>query len=75
MDGVKPDMHMAPGHVRHCIDYLRQSLICAADTTLEPIDEKLGGVTGFGNQRKCRDIVAVIAWTDKCRGHNQSTIH
>jgi len=74
LDGVEPDIHMSPGHVRHCIDYLRQSIMCAADTNLEPIDPKLGGVTGWGNPRKCRDIVQVIHWADQWRSHNQSII-
>ncbi|PQE23634.1 Tat pathway signal sequence protein [Rutstroemia sp. NJR-2017a BVV2] len=74
IDGVELNHHLAPGHVRHCIDYLRQSLMCAADTNLEPIDPELGGVTGFGNPRKCRDIIALIKWTDKWRSHDQSTI-
>ncbi|MCJ1330459.1 hypothetical protein MMC10_007143 [Thelotrema lepadinum] len=25
-------------HAKHCFDYLRQSLMCAADSTLEPVD-------------------------------------
>ena len=45
-----------PAHVRHCIDYLRQSLMCHADTNLEPIIEELGGATGFGSEHKCRNF-------------------
>lgn len=33
-------------HVRHCLDYLRQSIMCAADSNLEPVNDNLGGVTG-----------------------------
>ena len=47
----RPDDH----HLRHCFDYLRQSLICLADTNLEVVDPKLGGTTGWG-QRRCRDF-------------------
>jgi len=54
----RPDPH----HVRHCFDYLRQSLMCAADTNLEPVDFELGGVTGWAFERTCRDFEAVKEW-------------
>ncbi|KAI1203724.1 S-adenosyl-L-methionine-dependent methyltransferase [Nemania serpens] len=38
------------GHIRHCIDLLRQSLMCNADLTVELKNEELGGVTGFGTR-------------------------
>jgi len=48
--------------------------MCNADTNLEPIDMQLGGVTGFGNERKCRDIVRIMKFADKWRTHNQTII-
>ncbi|RAL11832.1 uncharacterized protein BO97DRAFT_453456 [Aspergillus homomorphus CBS 101889] len=54
-------------HMRHCFDYLRQSLMCAADATLEPVDAALGGVTGWGVQRVCRDYVALAGWAEERR--------
>ncbi len=45
-----------PYHLRHYFDYLRQSLICTADTNLEPVDVELGGVTGWKFERTCRDF-------------------
>ncbi|KAJ5223906.1 hypothetical protein N7468_008448 [Penicillium chermesinum] len=44
-------------HVRHCLDYLRQSVMCAADTNLEPVVNELasGGdlfTTGWGFYRE-----------------------
>ncbi|KAI0448093.1 hypothetical protein F4803DRAFT_496473 [Xylaria telfairii] len=51
-----------PAHVRHCIDYLRQSLMCHADTNLEPVRKDLGGVTGFGSEHKCRDFDKLKDW-------------
>lgn len=72
VDGITPSHHAEPGHIRHCIDYLRQSIICHADTNLEPIDENLGGVTGFGFSRKCRDIVRLMKWAEDWRTHNQT---
>ncbi|KAI0011124.1 hypothetical protein F4779DRAFT_255987 [Xylariaceae sp. FL0662B] len=57
-------------HMRHCFDYLRQSLTCAADATLEPVDPVLGGVTGWGNPRICRDYSELVAWAEKYRVNN-----
>ncbi|KJZ79189.1 hypothetical protein HIM_01340 [Hirsutella minnesotensis 3608] len=57
-------------HMRHCFDYLRQSLMCASDVSLEPVDAKLGGVTGWGNVRVCRDYDQVRAWAEKNRVNN-----
>ncbi|KAI1818232.1 hypothetical protein GGS20DRAFT_529074 [Poronia punctata] len=57
--------HETPSHIRHCIDYLRQSLLCHADTNLEPIDFDLGGVKGFGSARRCRDVERVKEWAEK----------
>ncbi|KAJ6035864.1 hypothetical protein N7540_000143 [Penicillium herquei] len=60
----------APRHMRHCFDYLRQSLMCAADATLEPVDAALGGVTGWGAERVCRDYTALAAWATERRASN-----
>ncbi|KAJ3474802.1 hypothetical protein NLG97_g9688 [Lecanicillium saksenae] len=54
-------------HMRHCFDYIRQGLMCASDTSLEPVDPKLGGVTGWGNERVCRDYQQVVAWAEDHR--------
>ncbi|KAK0511063.1 hypothetical protein JMJ35_006615 [Cladonia borealis] len=56
--------HMAaPAHVQHCIDFLRQSLMCKADTTIEIRDEAIMGVKGFGVRHECVDWDRLIAWT------------
>lgn len=55
----QPKPRKVDGHIQHCMNYLRQSILCAADTTLEPPDwqmrnyklERVGG----GWTRKCRD--------------------
>ncbi|MCJ1326859.1 hypothetical protein MMC10_003525 [Thelotrema lepadinum] len=54
----RPDMH----HIRHCFDYLRQSLMCMADTNLEPVDMEVMGATGWGFQRTCRDFDGLRTW-------------
>ena len=45
-------------HARHCFDYLRQTVQCAADTNLEPVDFRLGGVKGW-TEHVCKDFEAV----------------
>ena len=56
-------MMASPIHIEHCIDLLRQSLMCQADTTIE-ISEH-GGVTGFGTKHQCRDFDQLVRWTSK----------
>ncbi|KAI1357502.1 hypothetical protein F5Y08DRAFT_159559 [Xylaria arbuscula] len=62
--GAPHGSHEEHSHVRHCIDYIRQSLMCHADTNLEPINFELGGVTGFDSPRRCRDIAKVKEWAE-----------
>jgi hypothetical protein len=66
--------HLQPGHLRHCFDYLRQSLMCGADTNLEPVKEDLGGVTGWGNPRVCRDHEQLVRWAEEWKIGNTSGI-
>lgn len=61
------DQQHAGVHVRHCIDYLRQSLLCHADANLEMPNMEAGGVTGFGFERQCRDIKQLRAWAEEWR--------
>lgn len=60
--GEPPEHHARPAHVRHCIDYLRQTLMCHSDTNLEPIDKGLDGVTGFGSDKQCWDFSRLADW-------------
>jgi len=56
-------MMISPPHVRHCIDLLRQSLMCNPDLTMEEKDEEAGGVHGFGVQHRCKRWDELIEWT------------
>lgn len=56
------------GHIRHCIDLLRQSLMCNADLTVELKDAQLGGVTGFGTQHRCTDWQGLLNWIQPWEG-------
>ncbi|PYH81984.1 hypothetical protein BO82DRAFT_374365 [Aspergillus uvarum CBS 121591] len=57
--------HGTASHMRHGFDYQRQSLMCAADATLESVDARLSGVTGWGNERVCRDYAALMEWAEE----------
>ncbi|KAI0315987.1 hypothetical protein OF83DRAFT_1173300 [Amylostereum chailletii] len=63
------------GHLKHCLDYLRQGALCAADVTLEPGDfeQRDFEVERVGATHTCRDWSAVYpvmdanyyAWRDR----------
>ena len=47
-------------HVHHCFNYLRQSVLCEADDTIEPGVPSLGGkVVKIGVRRTCKDWTQV----------------
>ncbi|KAK5989597.1 Oxidase ustYa [Cladobotryum mycophilum] len=67
------------GHTLHCYDYLRESIICAADSSLEPFRSRFdggtegNGVDGFGTVHQCRDFKQLFEWSEKFRygeGHD-----
>ena len=63
-DDSLPAMSSIP-HVRHCLDLLRQTLMCHADTTLEVKDVELNGVRGFGVERQCKDWDQLVRLTEE----------
>lgn len=50
-------------HTRHCIDFLRQMLMCNADTTIEFSDPDLHGIVGFGVKHQCKQWDQIKQWT------------
>lgn len=66
-----------PVHLTHCWDFLRQAIMCAADTSLEwlPAPPNDIGSTGWGYQHTCRDFGAIHAWATENRLKNSSGIH
>ena len=64
-------MDKSPMRVRHCIDLLRQSLMCQADTTVEVKDEEVGGVHGFGIEHQYREWKELVAWTAEQQGRGR----
>ncbi|KAL7907515.1 hypothetical protein GGI35DRAFT_470713 [Trichoderma velutinum] len=63
-------------HSLHCFDYLRESIICAADSALGPFRSpfdggtKGNGVDGFGTVHQCRDFKQLYEWSEKFRCGN-----
>ncbi|GAD93056.1 hypothetical protein AOR_1_1484164 [Paecilomyces variotii No. 5] len=54
-------------HVGHCFDYLRQSLMCAADANLEPATQKINNNPDWGFDRQCRSYEEVKNWAEQWR--------
>lgn len=58
-------------HTMHCIDYLRQAVMCSADTSLEKVvvDPRTGRlgmiVDGWRNAHQCRNWDDVIRWVNE----------
>lgn len=49
-------------HLRHCLNYLRQTFLCAANVRLEPLEDDGSGVPktdGMGLEHRCRDWTLV----------------
>jgi hypothetical protein len=61
----KTGTRMAPSHIRHCFDYIRQTIMCAADTNLEVLDHETHKTSGWGQPRICRDYGSVFNWAEK----------
>ena len=46
-------------HLFHCVDYLRQNILCQADTTLEWQSESNSElIDGYGPPHQCRNWVS-----------------
>ena len=56
-------------HVRHCLDLLRHTLMCHADTTVEVVDRASRGVTGYGVEHQCRNFEQLKKWTEMWHFH------
>lgn len=57
-------MMTSPSHVRHCVDLLRQTLMCYSDRTIEQKDDT-GGVSGFGVKHQCGDYEKLLELINK----------
>ncbi|EPS41912.1 hypothetical protein H072_4117 [Dactylellina haptotyla CBS 200.50] len=52
-------------HTAHCFNYLRQGIMCSADTTLEG---KTGEGPGEGSEHECVDYDALLNWANTHSG-------
>lgn len=66
------------GHEYHCIDYLRQSIMCSADTTLDfaelQPDGRRKGFSGANSTHHCRDWDALTSWAFENRAGDKAGI-
>jgi hypothetical protein len=59
----RPDS-FTPHHFDHCLNYLRQLVLCSADATLEPLDFREAANGSFNSpyfDRQCLDWSAVYS--------------
>ncbi|OAA82285.1 hypothetical protein LEL_01830 [Akanthomyces lecanii RCEF 1005] len=62
------DDEIPPEHLIHCWDYLRQSIMCAGDTSLEWVnEEETFQTSGWGFQHTCKNFDAIFEWTETNR--------
>ena len=66
------DDYSTDWHTRHCLDFLRQMLMCNADLTIEEVDPLLGGIKGFGRRHECVIWDDVKAWSVNRQGSNKT---
>ncbi len=54
-------------HTKHCFEYLRQSLMCSADSSIEPAGSQVKGFLGWGFRRQCRHYEKLKSWAEDFR--------
>ena len=52
-------------HINHCLDALRQDIICHADDTPRYTTADTLPISGLGQQRQCRDWKRLQAWASE----------
>jgi hypothetical protein len=54
-------------HSGHCLNFLRQAILCNSDTTLDPvyINGSMAGSNGLGVTHICRDWSQVYAYIEE----------
>lgn len=61
-------------HGSHCIEYIRQQLICNPDLTLEPVDMSNGNPKEWGIERRCLNFDEVSEWARTKRSNDEDGI-
>jgi hypothetical protein len=52
-------------HMLHCIEFLRQSVMCHADTTVQTEAEYHQGILAFGVEYQCKNWWQLVDWVDR----------
>jgi hydroxylamine reductase (hybrid-cluster protein) len=55
----------SPNHFKHCVDLIRQALMCQPDLTLELKNEMMGGVAGFGTEHVCTNWGKLMEFVER----------
>ena len=58
-------------HRDHCLDYIRQAIMCHGDATFETINEH-GVLDGMGGTHQCRDFDLMFSWAYEHRANKES---
>lgn len=61
---------MPPEHMKHCFDYLRQTIMCNADGALEPYKDEHRGVDGYDAMRQCKDYGTLYEFAGRYRSND-----
>ncbi|EOD45791.1 putative tat pathway signal sequence protein [Neofusicoccum parvum UCRNP2] len=67
--GLDPPI-MFSSHLNHCMDVLRQNIMCHADVEVITYDwreTQLHPFPNFGINKKCRDFNAVLEWQERTK--------
>lgn len=52
-------------HVLHCVEFLRQSIMCHADASLQTEASSHQGIVAFGVTYPCRNWWQMVIWVDE----------
>jgi hypothetical protein len=61
-------------HGRHCIEYIRQVLICNPDLNLEPVEGETGHLKQWGFPRQCKNFGELSEWARVMRASDNEGI-
>lgn len=74
---ARDSLHEGTAHLDHCVDQIRQALMCHADLTPVPMLPIAGApnnlALGNGEMHTCRDFDAIWAWVEE-RGRKQKAL-
>ncbi|KAK3690281.1 hypothetical protein B0T22DRAFT_379654, partial [Podospora appendiculata] len=66
------DIPQRSNHTDHCIDYLRQAIMCHGDLTpitFEWIPEISGYIAHHSTEHQCRDFESIFEWAERRGAH------